>query len=243
MHTVNRLLALDTATQSVSAALYLDGRLVSKAQHEPNRHSECILPLVDALLKEAQVDPKSLDAIAFGAGPGAFTGLRVACGVAQGMAWALDKPVVPVSNLAATARAAFLQGVRGRILVALDARMNECYCGVYDATPGLPMEVVAASLVKPAMLAEVIAQAKPEVGVGSGFAAYEEARSAAGALPLKESIGADAAVIADCAVLLAREGKTVAPEAAAPFYVRNRVALTIEERARGERLPQGKPSV
>lgn len=243
MLTVSRLLALDTATQIVSAALYLDGKLVRKAETEANRHSERILPLVDALLKEHRVELSGLDAVAFGAGPGAFTGLRVACGVAQGIAWALDKPVVAVSNLAAAARSAFLRGIRGRVLVALDARMQECYCGVYDLTPSIPQEVSAASLVTPDMLTEIIAKTHPDCVVGSGFAVYEPAKRAAADLPCYPTIAADAGDIADLAVLLAREGHEQSPESAAPFYVRNRVALTIEERARGEKLPQGKPGV
>lgn len=240
MLTVSRLLALDTATQIVSAALFLDGRLELKAETEANRHSERILPLVDALLQENEVKLSDLDAVAFGAGPGAFTGLRVACGVAQGIAWALNKPVVAVSNLAAAARSAFLQGLRGRILVALDARMQQCYCGVYDITPSIPLEVSAASLVSPSMLPDIIAQTKPTCVVGSGFGMYEQARQAAKGLPCHQDICADAGVIADLAVLLAREGHAQSAESAAPFYVRNRVALTIEERARGEKLPQGK---
>ena len=131
--TFERILALDTATETVSVAL-LDGpRRFYQSDAQYNRHSEQILPFVDTVLKESGLTLKDIDAIAFGAGPGAFTGLRVACGVAQGLGWASEKPLVAVSNLEA---AAIKRAFTGRILVALDARMKECYVAAYEVTGG-----------------------------------------------------------------------------------------------------------
>ena len=100
-----KLLALDTSTELCSAALWLDGRITAREEHAGQRHSELLLPMIDGLLRAAAVEPRALDAIAFGAGPGSFTGLRIACGVAQGLAFGAGIPVVGIGTLLALAAA------------------------------------------------------------------------------------------------------------------------------------------
>lgn len=231
-----KLIALDTATEIVSVALRLDNDVKLDVETERNRHSERLLPMVDALLTQAGLSVRDMDAIAFGAGPGAFTGLRTSCGVAQGLAWALDKPVVPVSNLMATASAAQQKGVTGRVLVAIDARMNECFVGVFDLTDGLPIVVSEPELVKPETVAELCLRFQPNAVVGTAVDAFGPALGVPEDMRRDGTVRADAGDIARVAGDLFAAGHFTSAALASPVYVRNRVALTIEERARGERL-------
>ena len=231
-----RLIALDTATESVSAAL-LDGENVSvQLETERNRHTERLLPLVDEVLKAKGLSAADLDAVAFGAGPGAFTGLRVACGVAQGLAWALEKPVVAVSNLQAAALRARESGACGIVLIALDARMGECYVGVYDLSEEMPRALTEPELVKPEDAAEIASRHGCTAAAGSGVDLYADKLALPLAVRVVGGVSPDAGDIARIAAVMAKNGETTTAALASPVYVRNRVALTIEERARGERL-------
>ncbi len=231
-----RLIALDTATESVSAALK-DGEAVSvRLEAERNRHTERLLPLVDELLRENHLAPADLDVIAFGAGPGAFTGLRVACGVAQGLAWALEKPVAAVSNLQAAALRAKREGASGTILIALDARMGECYVGVYSLDGELPEARSEPELIKPQAAGAIAREYGCCAAAGSGVDLYADALGLDESVRIFPAVSPDASDIAQIAAVMARNGKTTSAALASPVYVRNRVALTIEERARGERL-------
>ena len=150
------ILALDTAQEDCAAAL-LDartGRVTERVERVGNKHAERLLTLVGEVLMDAGVSKKDVDLVAFGAGPGAFTGLRVACGVAQGLAWALDKMTAPVANTEALAHAfAKKEGLapKTRIFVANDARMAECYAAVYEvaAAGERLVTVTAPELMKP----------------------------------------------------------------------------------------------
>ena len=124
-----KILAFDTSADSCSVALNLDGQIFSRFEHAPRRHTELLLPMIDGALLEAQVELKNLDALAFGRGPGSFTGVRIATGVAQGIAFGADLPVAPVSTLAALALRSFREEGERRILAAFDARMSEVYWG------------------------------------------------------------------------------------------------------------------
>ena len=128
-----KLLAIETATEACSAALYLDGEVHPRFVLAPQRHAELILDMMDGLLAAAGIGLRDLNALAFGRGPGSFTGVRIAAGVIQGVAFGADLPVVPVSTLAALAQGAVRQTGHERILAGVDARMGEVYWGVYQA--------------------------------------------------------------------------------------------------------------
>lgn len=127
-----KLLALDTTTDACSVALYHDGVTRVRYELERRRHTELILPMVDQLLTEANLSLNQLDAIAFCNGPGSFTGIRVVMGVVQGLAFALDLPVIPLSTLAVIAQGAYRHAKAQRVQVMVDARMGEVYFGAYE---------------------------------------------------------------------------------------------------------------
>src|SRR5690554_5943555 len=126
-----KLLAIDTATEACSVALLVDGQTFDRYAVIPRLHARQVLPMVQQVLDEAGTALAAVDAIAFGQGPGAFTGLRIAAGVVQGLAFALDKPVLPVSSLAAIAQRVWREQQAGQVAVAIDARMDEVYWGCY----------------------------------------------------------------------------------------------------------------
>ena len=126
-----KLLALDTATEACSAAVWVDGGVAERYLLAPRRHAALIMPMIEDVLAEAGLGVGHLDAIAFGRGPGAFTGIRIAVGITQGIAFAADVPVVPISTLAALALGAAREFEQTHIATALDARMGEIYWGVY----------------------------------------------------------------------------------------------------------------
>ncbi|WP_017942488.1 MULTISPECIES: tRNA (adenosine(37)-N6)-threonylcarbamoyltransferase complex dimerization subunit type 1 TsaB [unclassified Thioalkalivibrio] len=220
-----RLIALETATEQCSAALYIDGEIHGVRERAARRHGELILGQVEQLLRKADIPRGSLDGIAVGRGPGAFTGVRLGLGVAQGMAFALDRPVVPVSTLQALAQQALREGRRpAAVLAALDARMGEIY---WSLCPVRGERVIAAPEQVGAPDALDVAWPFGEgYALGSAFAAFPEL---AGALALSmQAVDADALPDAREVALLAvdawERGEAVAPEDAQPVYVRDDVA-------------------
>lgn len=129
-----KILALETASDACSCAIYVDGNVFERFTLRPKQHAQSLLADIDQMLREANVDKRELDAIAFGRGPGAFTGLRIAVSVAQGIAYGLRCPVVPVSCLAALAYGVYREFNTKHIIAAVDARMNEIYTARYDST-------------------------------------------------------------------------------------------------------------
>lgn len=222
-----RILALDTSTEYLSIALRLDGETLSRDLRAGQQHSELMLPLVQELLAEANLALGQLDCIAFGQGPGTFTGLRIGCGVAQGLAFGADLPVAPVSTLLALA-----QGSREtRVVACLDARMGEVYHAAY-VRDGAGWTTVSAPVLCAPQDAPGIA-GEDWAGVGSGFSAYHEALSARYAGRFHRIDGTLFPHAADIAVLaenMVKAGLTVAAEDAAPLYIRDKVALKTSER-------------
>ncbi len=220
------LLALDTSTTFCSVALWLDGAILAEGVEAGQRHSEMILPMVDRLLMSAGLKLSQLDAIAFGEGPGSFTGLRIACGVAQGLAFGADLPVVGIGTLLALAEAA----ESNEVACCIDARMKEVYFAAYRRTDDAWTTIVAPSLHAPGDL-----PALPEgewVGAGNGFAVYAETI----APRLRTQVRSIARVTLPHAREIARLGVRQfavsggrPAEAALPVYIRDKVALTIEE--------------
>jgi tRNA threonylcarbamoyladenosine biosynthesis protein TsaB len=224
------VLAVDTATDICSVALASGDRIAERAEAVGQRHSERVLPMVHALLHEHRLNLTDCEAIAFGAGPGAFTGLRIACGIAQGLAFGAGKPVVAIGNLHALALAAIraVPNVR-RVLTAIDARMREIYWAVYAIDAGLPTEISAPALAPADDLPRLCARHAPDIVTGSAVRAFADI-SASLACATKAEPVASAAAIATLARVALAAGRAVPAEMAAPIYVRDRVALTIEER-------------
>lgn len=226
-----QLLALESSSDRCSVALWREGELLGRRGDGAHTHSELILPFVHALLAEAGSSVGRLDAIAFGAGPGSFTGLRLACGVAQGLALAAQLPVIGVSSLEALALGC---GAR-QAYVCVDARMNEVYCAAYRVE-GEGVDTLLEPCVTPPDAAP-LPPGQEWHGCGSGFAAY------AGAMDhrLGSRLGSvdatafpDAAAVARLALRRYARGERPDAASATPFYVRDKVALTTAERlARG----------
>lgn len=222
------LLALDTATETCSVALLKDGAIVVRSEVVGQRHSERALPMVDAILRDTRTELGELDAIAFGAGPGSFTGLRIACGLAQGLAWGAGKRVIAVGNLMALAARVFEQASDCRsVLCAIDARMHEAYCAVYQRGPEI-LEVRAPQLARPAELAALARDA--DAVAGDALVAFPEVLPELGDRLVLPGLRADAADIVRLAATDSIRARAVAPHEAMPVYVRDHVALTTEER-------------
>lgn len=225
-----KLLAIETSTEACSVAVYVDGDVRERHELAPRRHTQLVLPWADELLAEAGLRKSQLDAIAVGRGPGAFTGVRLAIAIVQGLALALDRPVLPVSTLAVLA----MQGPGDDILAAIDARMGEVYLGTFRReADGLVAATGDEVIVSPA---QAILPAGGVHGVGTGFGAEQGALVARLGGSLR---GFDAAALphaADLARLAARaftRGEAIAADALEPAYLRDKVALTLQE--------QGKP--
>ncbi|MDG4549900.1 MAG: tRNA (adenosine(37)-N6)-threonylcarbamoyltransferase complex dimerization subunit type 1 TsaB [Candidatus Contendobacter sp.] len=216
-----KLLALDTATEACSAAVWVDGVVLERYEWAPRRHTALILPMIEAVLAEAELAVTQLDAIAFGRGPGAFTGVRIAVGIVQGIAFAADRPVVPVSTLAALALGVARDSGRARIAAALDARMGEVYWGVHEI-----VGEDAAPLGEERCCAPGAVTAPPGewFGAGSGWAAHAE--TLARRLTVSGWRGdfyPRAGDVARLAAAPSRRGAWVAAEQALPVYLRNEV--------------------
>lgn len=231
-----KLIALETSTHLLSVALWQDGRIIERSLLHPNGGSELILPWVNQLLAEAGLTLAQLDGLALGVGPGGFTGLRLACGIAQGLAYGADLPVVPVSSLAAVALEASAERGEGTKLYAcLDARMNEVYTATYLLRDGVPQPLREPSVNPPAEAP--LPEGEGWLGCGDGFASYSEALQQRLAGHLAETnakvFPTANAVVRLAAPALAR-GEGVSAFEAQPLYVRDKVALTTAERlARG----------
>ncbi len=222
-----KILALDTSTEYCSVALWRDGDVDSREVLAGQRHSELLLPMVDELLKRHGLAVKNLDGIAFGEGPGSFTGLRIGCGVVQGLAFGAGVGVVGVGTLAAMAQASGAD----RAVCCLDARMSEIYHAAY-AKSGLGWELVhGPSLCAPAEAPELPAGSWS--GCGSGFAAHGVAlqqRYAGRLSAIMPQVYPHARHIAQLAVRIFEAGRAVSAEQALPVYIRDKVALKSSER-------------
>lgn len=222
-----KLLALDTSTEFCSAALLCDAELMHREVHAVQRHSELILPMIEELLAAAALEPGQLDAVAFGAGPGSFTGLRIACGVAQGIAYGAGLPVIPVGTLMALAE----ESDATNAIACLDARMGEIYHAAYAREHGGPWSQIIGPSVGPAHAAPAL-QGTGWVGCGSGFAVYVEQlnRRYEGQLErVAPWLHPHARAIARLALPVLAAGGGLPPELAAPVYVRDKVALKMHE--------------
>lgn len=223
------ILAIDTATELCSVAVLHGDRTIAQTENVGQKHSDRVLPLVDAMLHQAGLQMKAIDAFAFGAGPGSFTGLRIACGVVQGLAYACSRPVVAVGSLRALAARAFVDHPRAAsALAAIDARMHEAYCGVYGNDEEVS-EIRAPALEVPAMLPEIAREAGVELVAGDALTVFAEVWAGL-AFDRDAACRGGAAEIARLARIDFLRGRAVRASDAMPAYVRDRVALTIDER-------------
>ncbi|MET4025148.1 tRNA threonylcarbamoyladenosine biosynthesis protein TsaB [Marinobacter sp. MBR-99] len=225
-----KLLALDTSSEGCSAALWLDGQISERFELAPRGHTRLLMPMVRELLAEQGLTPKDLDALAFARGPGSFTGLRIATGVIQGLAWGLDLPVVPVSSLAAVALDAIEQhqlAEGDHIAVAFDARMGEVYWGTFRCHQGLPMLIGEERVCPPG------AVSLPDPGASANWTGAGKGWALRGDMPevvvcrirtVDDALVARAAMVARLAEQDFRNGIAVPAEQAQPVYIRDEVA-------------------
>lgn len=226
------ILAIDTATELCSVAVLHGEQITELVENVGNRHSERVLPMVDAALLRARLVLGDVDLFAFGAGPGSFTGLRIACGVVQGLAYGKRKQVVPVGNLRALAARAFSRVLQGNLLLAaIDARMNEAYCAIYRRDAHVT-EVRAPALERPPTLMQLAADEAVDLVAGNALTVFPDIWSNSARWTALPEITSTAATIGTLARLDASRGLAVDPELAVPHYVRDHVALTIQERRR-----------
>jgi tRNA threonylcarbamoyladenosine biosynthesis protein TsaB len=223
------LLAIETASETVSVALSVNGEVRERYEHAPRQHAELLLPWVEQMLAEAELSSNSLDAIAFSRGPGSFTSLRIGIGVVQGLAWASDIPVIPVSSLAATAQSAFGEGYES-VVVALDARMNEVFSCIFEAgSSGIMLPVNDEVVCPPADV--VVPENTEMVGIGIGFDRYDELKSLSKQLSgVRADIWPKASSVLTLAENWLETHEALPAEQAQPVYLRDNVAKKTSER-------------
>ena len=219
--------AIETSSEWCSVALWAGGEIAAIERRAGHRHGDLVLPMLERLLAQRGLAARALDAVAFGAGPGAFTGLRIACGVAQGLALARGIPVLGVSTLETVAEESGAE----RVVACLDARMHEVYYAALERAPGGLREVIEAQCVAPAEAP--LPPGRDWLGCGNGFAQYGEAlRARLGGALARVSAGAHPSAVGLARLaaprLAAGEGADAA--LAAPRYLRDKVALTMQER-------------
>ncbi|MCF5894672.1 tRNA (adenosine(37)-N6)-threonylcarbamoyltransferase complex dimerization subunit type 1 TsaB [Aeromonas veronii] len=220
-----KILAVDTATEACSAALLVGDKLFSRWEEAPRDHTRKILPMVQAVLEDAGISLSDLDAIAFGRGPGSFTGVRIGISVAQGLAFGAGVPLIGISTLAAMAQGAYRLDGAEQVLTAIDARMNEVYFGRYELIDGR-MQLVGDEVVsEPVALVDVRGKlAGPVTCVGTGFETYGETLSG---LADELAVSQVRFPAAEDMLPLARAawlaGEAVPVELATPVYLRDKV--------------------
>lgn len=227
------LLIIDTATEACSVALTLNGKLYKRSEVAPRMHGELVLPMVDEVLAEAGAELNQLDAIAYGQGPGAFTGLRICISIVQGLAFGAGLPVVGVSSLQAMAQGLFMIKGEKQLLAAIDARMGEVYWGQYREIDGLMQLVGNETVCSPQLVTIGDADASYVYqGVGTGWKTYASELSKALNLPVvvqTEPLYPLAEYMVPMAEHLLKLGKAVPAEQALPIYLRDNVAKKAKE--------------
>lgn len=218
-----KLLAIDTATEQCSVALIQGMACLERCVPTPRGHTDLVLPMIQELMAESGVALTQLDAIAFGRGPGAFTGVRIAIGIAQGLGYALGLPLVPVSDLAAVAQQSVDRLKEGEhVLVCMDARMAEIYSGLFErGKAGLVVPVRDEELLLPENIS--LAGSNPRMGLGTGFRAYPVLRELCQGMDIDEHALPRARDIARLAVADYVAGLGMAPDQVAPVYLRDQV--------------------
>jgi tRNA threonylcarbamoyladenosine biosynthesis protein TsaB len=222
-----KILALETSTEYCSVALWQDGVVTGRSEKVGQKHSEVLMAMLDGVLLEAGVKLAQLDGIAFGAGPGSFTGVRIACGVTQGLALGASLPVIGIGTMHAVAQASG----KNKVIVALDARMAEVYFAVYEKRGGEWLTVCAPCLCLPQNTPAV--EDGGWLGAGSGFAAHGpvlQERYAGQLGDIDAACVPQATAIAELAAPMFAAGLGLDAALAMPLYLRDKVALKTSER-------------
>ena len=222
-----RILAVETSTEYCSVALWQDGAVVERCELAGQKHSELLIGMLDALLNEAGVSLAQLDGIAFGKGPGSFTGVRIACGATQGLAFGANLPVAGICTLEALAEASG----QPRVIAALDARMGEIYHATYEKQGSTWIAVSMPRLCKPEDAPPLTGE--DWFGTGSGFAMHGKTlneRYAGQLLGVDGNVVPQAAAIAALGAAQFALGHGVDAAEALPLYLRDKVALKTSER-------------
>lgn len=225
-----RLLALDTATEACSVALWQDGAVLARFEHAGRTHTQRLAPMVEEVLAEAGCTAAQLDGLVCGTGPGSFAGVRIAVGFVKGLALALDLPVIGVSSLAMLAQGAIDAGA-GRVLSAIDARMDEVYFGAFEADErGLARALAPAIVAAPALVR--VDAPGPWHAVGSGWGRYAEVLRLGVSVAIASTDGQalpHAAAGMKLALPEFLAGRAGSADALTPVYLRDKVALTLVE--------------
>ena len=221
---MSTLLAIDTATEACSVALYYQGQYFQRSEVIPRAHAQRLLPMIEEVIQQAGCNLQALDGIAFGRGPGAFTGVRIAVGMVQGLAFALDCPVLPISNLAALAQRAYREQGATQVAAAIDARMNEVYWGCYQLQQQ-EMRLVGEEAVLAPSTVQLPEdwQAADVCAIGTGWQAFAE-QLAVSPAQLADQHLPDALDILHLAQFAWQRGEQLPAEQAQPVYLRNNVA-------------------
>lgn len=223
---MNKVLAIETSSDACSAALIVGECVNEIFEIAPQKHTQFILPMVNKLLADAKLKLSQLDAIAFGCGPGSFTGIRLAASIVQGLAFGANLPVVPISTLHAMAQAAFTELKAENVLVALDARMGEIYWGAYRLNDSRKfMEPMIKDRIGSAISVELPESYHQWIGVGSGWDIYGDIlRERCKILNVKNGVYPRANEVAKLGVRGFLQGLAVSPQLALPVYLRDEVA-------------------
>lgn len=224
-----KILALETSTEYCSVALWQDGAVIEHSELVGQKHSELLISMIDALFQDSGLGIGDMDGIAFGAGPGSFTGVRIACGVTQGLALGAELPVAGICTLLALAQSSG----QSRVIAALDARMGEIYCAVYEKSERIWTTICEPCLCKPEDAPEVSGAGWS--GAGSGFAVFGEVlqqRYAGQLSGVNGTLVPQAAAIAVLGAAQFVSGSGLDAAQAQPFYLRDKVALKTTERER-----------
>ncbi|WP_099075465.1 tRNA (adenosine(37)-N6)-threonylcarbamoyltransferase complex dimerization subunit type 1 TsaB [Proteus alimentorum] len=221
-----RILAIDTATESCSVAVWNEGVVASRFEISPREHTQKILPMVKSALEEANITLQSLDALAFGRGPGSFTGVRIGVGVAQGIALGAELPMIGISSLATMAEGVFRTTGIKHVLVAIDARMGEIYCAQYQRNgAGAWVGENTEAVMKPEQFIDALQSTTGTWAMaGTGWQAYPDLKEALPFTVVETEITLPAAQdMLPLAVTAWHEGKATKVEDAEPVYLRNEV--------------------
>ncbi|MDG1750234.1 MAG: tRNA (adenosine(37)-N6)-threonylcarbamoyltransferase complex dimerization subunit type 1 TsaB [Thalassotalea sp.] len=222
-----KYLAIDASTEACSVALSLENKVISEFELCPQSHSIVLLPMIDRILKQADITLSELDGLVFGRGPGSFTGVRIGVGVAQGLAFSADLPVVGISTLQTMAQQAYEKYQQTEVIAAIDARMSEIYAGYYKLNEhGIMAAMVEETVLAPAELSQYLKEhTRGCYGVGSGWDAYSAELTS-----LKTNNGSPELLFPDASAMLTiakkefDSGNAVSAEHAQPVYVRDTVS-------------------